>query len=338
MRNPLSWLLLSTVLPTSIFAWDNWCLNHHWTVWGEGLYMRRTELNGHSIVTNSQLPQCQPCTPAMQACNQCPSFTVLNTKKLVKDFHYESGYRVGMVYHPNWRSSFDAIYMNMGEWGSKAKIHGPAGSLSFPFNDSHFAHDFRNADQVEAIYHSRIWGAESNYWWHYDHCPGSYFAFSWLAGIRYFNLREFFDVEFRRHGLESNYTIRTVNQIGGVQVGLDLQFNPYSFLSWDFTPKGGVFYTHAKLKTFLGDHNNTVVLRNFEDTGGQATLMFEVPISLTYRFKRHFNIHGGYEMLYLTGVALAPEQIHKKSVTSSNVNIEGQILIHGAFLGLGIGY
>lgn len=333
MLKSLARLALSTLVPVSLFSWDNccvcddWSLNHRWEAWGEWLFMRRTELAGHSIVTNKDLTVCGPC----------PSFTVLSSNHLVKEFVYEPGYRVGVGFNPGRKSSIEAIYFNIQPWEASTSIVGDD-NLSFPFNEPNYAHDYHEADRADAKYESRIWGAETNYWRNLSWRCKEVFSVSWLAGLRYFNLREFFDLAFSRHGFTSHYTMRTVNHIAGAQAGLNFQWNPTSYLSWDFTPKGGLFYTQAMLKTFLGAHNNTIVLRHFEKIGRQCTLMFEVPASLTFHFWRYFNFDAGYEVLYLTGVALAPEQMHKKPVTKSNTNMKGQILIHGLYLGLGFGF
>jgi hypothetical protein len=66
-----------------------------------------------------------------------------------------------------------------------------------------------------------------------------------------------------------------------------------------------------------------------------------VAAQIAFRFfDDHLNIHGGYQMLFLTGLSLAPEQISggvgvnagKKDYTHGNA------IIHGLFAGIGVSF
>jgi hypothetical protein len=55
---------------------------------------------------------------------------------------------------------------------------------------------------------------------------------------------------------------------------------------------------------------------------------------MTYQPWRFINLHGNYELIYLNGIALAPDQMNKSTSTEHRLRSFGQALIHGATLGI----
>jgi len=314
-----------------VFA-EGYAVNYHFNVYADYLYMKRSKIHSHAIVNDQNKP---PCDPRCPTCNPlCPDFVVLTTKKLVQAFDYESGYRVGGTFMPNKRYAFEGNYMWLDEWESSKTKKGHR-SLRFPFDDPSFAHDFVDADKARAKYTSQIWGSEVNMWRIFTPRRGDYFSVSGIFGFRYFNLRETFNIDFTRGRNQSSYNIHTKNDLGGAQFGLNLQVNPTWLLVWEFTAKIGGFLNFARDEVFLGDYNNTVTLRKNRQKCFNGSLMTDLAASLGFQFFSWFNVHVGYQFIYLNGLALAPEQIEKKPKTrGQHVYVDGDIYIYGAFAGL----
>ena len=133
----------------------------------------------------------------------------------------------------------------------------------------------------------------------------------------------------------SNYLVNTKNYLYGVQLGGVFEVNPSSRWSWTVMVKGAAFLNDARSDVFLGDFNNTLVLRDFDKKRWQASFLIEGLGSLTYQLFHHVNIHVGYQAYQVTGLALASKQTEKSSATTQrHINVKGDIVVDGFFAGL----
>lgn len=309
---------------STLSAHEDWNLTHHWALNTEFVYMRRTLLQNHTIV--DRVPQCfLPCVGT----------GVLGTKKLMQEFDFEPGFRVGLAYRPRARWSLEGNFLYVGEWDESETKHGN-GTLSYPFHDPSFTDDFSAADRAVARYLSRFYSAEANYWGHLTPRRADYFSVSWVLGLRYIHLREKFTLAFTTPPDTSNYNVRTRNLLGGPQIGGCLEWNPTEQITWNFTAKFGGLLDRSQQHTFLGDDNNTRVIRDFTKRKWNPTFLADLAASFNFQITPHFNLHAGYQMIYLAGVALAPEQLSNSSdvVAHHRVTVSGNVLIHGLFTGL----
>jgi hypothetical protein len=76
------------------------------------------------------------------------------------------------------------------------------------------------------------------------------------------------------------------------------------------------------------------VLRDYQVSRFSLPLVVGGALSLTYQPWRFINLHGAYELIYLNGIALAPDQMNKSSSKEHRVRSFGKALIHGATLGI----
>lgn len=304
---------------------------HHLSLTGDFVYMRRTQIHDRSLVEDSNKFQCP---------NRCPNYAVLSTEDLVHAFEFEPGYRVGFMLFPAGRNSLEGSFLYLKPWhGSKTK-HGDQ-SLSFPFQKSNYSQDFTDASEAHAEYESHFWDAELNYWRNFGALRDThYFALSGIAGLRYFRLDERFRLTMIKPPDSSSYHIRTENQLSSAQLGLDFQMNPTRWLSWEAFAKVGLAANYTKQHQFLGDVDNTVALRNTGDMDWQMTFFTDVMAEIVFRFLKYFQLHGGYQMMYFSGLALAPEQVSKgvgKHAGKEDYT-DGTAIIHGLFAGLTISF
>jgi hypothetical protein len=304
---------------------DDWSLNNHWNLTADFVYMRRWRVHNRKVVEQT--------TPGFLT-----STTLIETRDLVHRFDFEPGVSVALMFTPSKERSFEATYLDLRRWQDTRVKHGP-GNLDFPFQDLSFTHDFVMADRAEAKYRTRVDTAELNYWSHTTPRRADYFSVSGILGLRYAELNEKFALNFTRGSNQSSYDIHTKNHLYGGQIGGNFQINPMRLWSWDFTVKGGAFANRASQKTFLGDFNNTVELRDYKKSEWRLTYIAQAVISLTCQFWSHLNAHVGYQMLYFSDVALAPDQIEKKTTTTrKKLNVYGQAMIYGLLAGLTLGF
>jgi hypothetical protein len=305
-------------------------LNDHFSVYGEFVYMRRADIHNHSLVRDSNKRQCA---------GRCPDYTVISSGDLVNDFDFEPGYRVGAAWMINAKNSIEGNFLYLQPWSGDKSAHGDA-SLSFPFSNADYSFDFTDADKAHAKYWSHFWDAELNYWRHFNPRRVNFFSLSGIAGLRYFWLDEKFTLAMIQSPDRSTYHTHTENRMYGAQLGLDFQMNPTRWLSWEIFAKAGAFGNVTEQKQFLGDFDNTVVLRDSERDKTELGIFTDVAAQVDFRFWEHFNIHGGYQALFFSGLALAPEQVSKRVGENAGKKdrTNGNAIIHGLFVGLGVSF
>lgn len=316
---------------SELSAHDDWSLNNHWNVAADFVYLKRNGLHGKHIVSDSNKPA--------SLTDPDDNFSVMSTKRLVRSFEFEPGFRLTASYTKNKKSTVEATFMTVHEWEGKRTVCGNH-SLSFPFNNPNYTHDFNMADKAKAVYRSKFYNAELNYWRHFTPRRGDYFSLSGIIGARYMQLNEKFNLTFYKGDDTSHYRIRTRDHLYGLQVGLDLMVNPTVCISWEFVGKVGPALNHSEQHTFLSDDNDMTTLRKFRKKKFNAVFFADVEGILTFQWTAHVNLHAGYKFMYLNGVVLAPEQIDKKTSAHSGKRVHdgGVIYIHGLTAGVNFGF
>ena len=116
--------------------------------------------------------------------------------------------------------------------------------------------------------------------------------------------------------------------------------NPIHWLSWEFFGKIGAAGNDTHQRQHLGDMDDRVTLRNSE-RGEWETLFFsDVAAQLGFHFLRYFTVRVGYQMMFFSGLSLAPDQISKKvgRHAGREDHTHGNAIVHGVFGGLVIGF
>lgn len=298
---------------------DDWSLNNRFTVYGDFLRMKRTTLNDKHIVLGSGHH--------------------LGTKDVLDRLGYQSGYRLGMFYHSSPGNSFEGSYFHIGEWEATSHITGAA-NLYAPFTTLNLSSDYYNASLAREEYKSRYDSAELNWWHHFMPRRVNYFAFSTIVGLRYLQLDEDFHLAMTRGSNKSTYVIDADNRLYGGQIGGSIQWNSTDNLSWDLMGKAGAFYNQLGQNTNARDINNTTTLGKFSRSGANTGFLGEASLGVSYQLGRYFNIHLGYQFLYLAGVCLAPRQftLNDTPTLKRRLSKNGKVMMHGAFAGINIGF
>lgn len=325
--------LLAAACASALSAWahDDWSLNNHWNVTGDFIYFKRNSLNGKNLVNDS--------AKIIDLNDPNPNFSVLSTKRLVNQFTMEPGYRIIGSYTPNKHCTVEALFMTCDHWSGKKTVTGE-GTLSFPFNDPNYGNDWRQGDKAKAEYRSQFYNGELNYWYHFTPRRADYFSVSGLVGPRYIQVDEKFDLAFTKGFDVSTYEIHTWNHIYALQVGLNFQVNPTRWLTWEFTGKIGGAANRSKQRTFLGDDNNTVTLRRFQNSRVNAVFIGDALGMVTLQATSNVSFHGAYEILYVTSIACAPSQVNKGTSSHSGKHVEttDHIFLHGILAGINLGF
>ncbi len=162
-----------------------------------------------------------------------------------------------------------------------------------------------------------------------------YFTASPLVGLRYFQWNEGLNISGsdQYFGVNENLTTKAGNYMFGLQGGADVKLN-WRRLTFDVTGKAGIFLNLIENRQSNGNSTGIASLPggagfNTFDTSSRsvgAATVLDLSATLSYRFTDHFELRGGYQCLYVGGLALAPEQLGSQSHS-------GDLFLHGPMAG-----
>jgi hypothetical protein len=242
------------------------------------------------------------------------------------DFPMVAGLSLLVGHRLDSNSAWELSYFGLHNW-SRNIIAADADNLDAP-GGLGTGTDFDAADVMNVEYLSRLNNVEFN-------ILRDQSRLAWLAGFRYVNWEEEFNIQATNDTDVSNYKVGTSNNLFGGQFGARAFFPGYSF-DWDVTGKVGLFGNAAQQRQLLADDNDTVVLRNTSVNGGAVSFVGDLNASLYYRLNRTWGIRGGYNIMLITGLALAPDQLDftNTPVSGLGINRSGDVFLHGANVGV----
>lgn len=295
-------------------------LNTSFSITGDFAYFKREQGNDHKLIIDSSTTDC--------SCH----FPSCKTKGLVHDFKFQPGFKVAATYFTD-QVVWDLSYLWLNNWEKSCSRTSP-GALIFSVKNPGITNDFDGADYGEAKYSCDFQNCELNFF-HYNASRfENFFTSAYLVGLRYMSLKEALDVSFTNGSNRSSYKVHAMNHIPAIQVGGLLAWRPTKTITWDIILMAGVGFDAGEQKTYLGDLNNTVTVRDYEESGFSTPLVTEGSVRLTYQPASYVNFHAAYQFIYLNGVALAPDQLVKSNSTDHVYRAIGAPLIHGLTAGL----
>ena len=277
--------------------------------------------------------------------------TVLDTEDL--DFNEEAGFRVVAAMQVGPGSSIEGNYFGTHNWSDSAVVVDATDSLFSPFSDfgTNPLNGFLETDAAGVAgiaYSSTIDSIEMNFRrrWVGANCR---LQGSWLVGARFFKLDEdfvYFTAVDRPDPPNPNIVASmrnltaTRNSLTGFQMGGDAWVCIVPGLSVGAEVKAGIYGTRAEQNTFI-DLAGGVPVNYFEEAAvEEAALVAEAGLMGIWRVNQHWTIRAGYQMLFVDGVALAPENfnsdppfVNVPPQRPAFVNANGNVFYHGLTIG-----
>lgn len=237
------------------------------------------------------------------------------------DFGWSSGVDVYVARQPYNGFGFDFRFFNLDS------------GASFGYDetiDLDIGHDsVINLFDVDSRYGSKLDSSEINL-----RMPSSSRT-TWLAGFRWLELSERLNYDIDLLSLVDNdFRWNTDNNLYGGQGGVDLQlWDLESPLAINSVLKAGVYGNDAS-NQFQYHVNNFPILSG-GDANGDVAFVGDVGINLSYQVTQHLALTGGYQLLWISGAALASDQA---ALTLDEVDIDvlttsGDLFYHGALTG-----
>jgi hypothetical protein len=203
-----------------------------------------------------------------------------------------------------------------GVYGANASttVTGP-GNLALPA-DFAGLNVFFGADQVATNYTSNLNGMEFNLANCCSCCDGCGChsggrSSEWLYGFRYLRIDDSLNIAAQNAGVggieQGSYDVRAANNLYGGQIGNRLR-RCWGLWSIEGTGKAGLYYNDASQRQTVVDFPG-VLVRQTSSSDNRLAFLGELNASLIRQITDHWYVRGGYNLIWIDGVALAPNQL-----------------------------
>jgi hypothetical protein len=164
---------------------------------------------------------------------------------------------------------------------------------------------------------------------------------SLLAGFRYLSLSDDVGYRFDQNGDSFGlFTLKLLgdNRLYGAQAGIDANLFTAGRFQLQTAVKGGIYGNDAtnqvRLRTF-GTFDTSIGTR-----AAPTSFVGDVNFSGIFQINRIWAVRGGYQLLWLTDVALAADQHQFVSILNPvvRINTDGDLFLHGALVSLQAGW
>lgn len=281
------------------------CYSPCWTIRAGTLFLDRDPASRRALVTETADPA---------------STALLNAGQL--DPGVAWGFEVSAIRHQflGTRWDLEGRYFGIDGWNAVVgPVAAPAGStIQFATPVA-----LPGAADLTASYHSELRNAEINF-----RRPVN----DWLQlllGVRYMGLNENLAMNADFGGTAVTGRVRTTNDLWGFQLGADATLWSRDRLTIEMLGKAGVFNNSIV--------SHTTIDADFADGRLDHTAFVgEVGLTGCYQLSRSWSLRAGYQVLWMEGVALAPDQVPGVNLTTNEATVQtdGSPFYHGAFLGL----
>lgn len=193
-------------------------------------------------------------------------------------------------------------------------------------------------------YNSLVNSAEANLfrtWTEWRDRAGAWLTVDWLAGFRYVGLEESSSVLLTccvDDGVETpvRYGVRTRNNGFGAQIGNRCRWTWANWACEGWAKAGLLGTAQEQIQDPLVDYTGFLQRPALSSTGGQVSFIGDINTSIVYRLTDMWGIRVGYNLIWIDGLALAPNQFDFSVTEASGTRLVsgGGVFMHGANLGL----
>lgn len=309
-----------------------------------------------------QRSNCSDDQPLIDSLGLFGQETLFSTRDL--DFDFEPAFRglIGFRLHGGW--ALEAGYLGLCDATSRAFLVPPDGNtiLLFPDDLGFGTNVFSDMDRIWIDYSSEIHSGELNL----VCCTGCCTScggkggkdptqtaccntwcktFEWFVGFRYLSVAERLRIDAQRDlqptggGIATEapgyYDLSTRNNLFGPQLGARLR-RWDNRLGWEASGKVGVFYNDAQQYQEIIDYDDFLFRERIGDSGSAVAYMGELNVTGLFRLNDVWNLRAGYNVMWIGGLALAPDQLDFSSDVDAGQQLDrtGCVFLHGVNLGI----
>jgi hypothetical protein len=223
--------------------------------------------------------------------------------------------------------SLDIRFFAVDGWNSRTNLS-TSPIWNFPTNPPLFGLGVAN---VSVSYATRLYSTEINW-----NRPANDWL-TWLVGFRWIELYENlgYNADFGGNAAQVNF--QSANRLYGGQAGATAAL--FSRGGWrvDGLFKAGVYGNAAASGMAVSQSIGPAFAAG--DRSGQVAFVGDIGIVGVYQWSDNIALRGGYQLLWLDGVALALDQIAATQVITANgIDTKGDAFYHGALRGLEVAW
>lgn len=183
---------------------------------------------------------------------------------------------------------------------------------------------------------------------------GSCFDYGWLAGFRYFQFNEGFDLRTEYDDWmigdagdydELRYHIGTTNTLLGFQLGGQGMWHINNCFSLYGGGRAGVFNNHVESGQYINGLGGDAMIATgtyagqayrYESDRDALAGIGQIDLGMRYQHGCHWSFMGGYRVVGIAGVATASSQMADNFADPRYVNticVDDSVILHGAYAG-----
>lgn len=270
-------------------------------------------------------------------------------------FDQQAGFRALLGYRIGCRGAAEFSYFGLNYWEGSAALRDPSGgavAVQSPYLGSSIPTADNGFSAITAHYNSELHNAEANLRWYLCESPCG--TLSVLTGVRYLSWREQLTLtgkdDFDPNRIETT-RIRTFNNLIGWQCGGEFTHGlMQGLLHLGGAAKAGIYGNPALQHTtnvYTGPNAGLAVEgRNLE---ASSSGILEASLHATLWVTGNLKVRSGYQVMYVTGLALAPDNLRLNETTirdidipnipappgtAQRINNDSDLFLHGPFAGL----
>jgi hypothetical protein len=257
---------------------------------------------------------------------------VLATTTSMPEFKYEPGVKGTVGYMFPQAFAIEGTFEGQNFWDSRQVVNNGAADLTIPGALGTVLSDLGTGghapgvgtSQITTTYSSRFDSTELNF-------VRPYANIQFLAGFRYIELNEKYDINGESSLVSaSDYLTTAHNRLYGSQLGVRGQWQ-ISRLTFDLQTKGGLYANYAAEQQSVFDNNNTTLVQSGSASKTDVSFVGEVSAYMTVPVYSFLTARFGYSALWITDLALAPNQLDFSNTGTSGttLNTHSGVIIHG---------
>jgi hypothetical protein len=288
------------------------CCPPTWTVRADGLFLNRSQLPGQTLLVDGTFK---------------PQF---NANQF--DLPVQLGWQIAVARRLNDDWELEARYFDLGGQGATSPTISSSVGAGVPFATTPQGLFFPPLN-TNLSYSSRLQDVELNARRSLND------RVSVLAGVRYLQLDDRILVSQLTTvgGFDATQQLDGFSQMVGFQVGGDAVLLRRGGFSLDTSLKAGIYGDLAR-NAFTYDSTALAVHGASGASATNVAFCGEIGITATYDLTQQMSLRGGYQLLWLDGVALASQQpiVNPPPLlgAATTVATSGDVFYNGAFIGL----
>jgi len=311
----------------------------------EGLFLTRQPLHSRQTLVN----------------DQTTNTTLLSTSNL--NFNYNPGLRARVGFGLPGGRAMEFSYLGLFSGTANASVVKPDPGSFLTFQDNLTGNVFVGSDRVDVNYSSWFNSFALNFACCCGGCvstgcgdtcgaggcgaggtdsgcgQSSCQSVTWFSGFRYIDFGERFNMTAQKTIAmapeNGSYNIRTANHLYGAQLGARIR-QTWGRFGWEGSGAAGIYLNNAQQSQSVTDFPN-FPLRNASSSSNSTAFLGDANLSGIYRLNNIWNLRAGYNVIWIEGLALAPNQLDTNFAAAQggrNQDNSGGMLLHGVNFGI----